>query len=247
MLPVVAPAVVSAEDVSVTYGRHRALQGVTFTVGAGEAVALLGPNGAGKSSLLRALMGLQDFTGQIAVRGAAGGAEKGSVAFVAQRSTARWDLPMTVREVVVSGRRARGRWWGRPTHADQRAALAALGSLGMEGRANDLVGQLSGGQVQRVLLARALAQDPDVLLLDEPFAGLDGESADLLAGALAAACQGGRTVLCAAHQVDPGTHAFSRAILLDGTVIADGPVSHIVHLQRGNAARPDVHRSDYRG
>jgi ABC-type Mn2+/Zn2+ transport system ATPase subunit len=219
-----------AIELGVAYRHHVAVRNVNLTLGAGEAVALVGRNGAGKSSLLRALSGVEPYTGRVLVHGVHCHHRKviAPIAYVPQRSTARWDLPLTVGEIVVAGRRARGRRWGRPTVADRSATHDALRLLEIQDLADRPVGSLSGGQAQRVLLARAFAQEPQVLLLDEPFAGLDSESAHRLADAISNLCGSGMTVLCAMHELSIAREVFPRTVAIDRSIIGDGATTTIL-------------------
>ena len=153
-------------DLAVGYGRSPAIEGVDFEVDAGQRVALLGPNGGGKTTLLRALLGeLRPMRGTVEVRGRA--------ATVPQTERSRLDFPVSALEVALMGALPRLAWWRRPGHADRDAAQGALERVGVADRAHDTFGDLSGGQRQRVLIARGLVQDAQLLLLDEPFSGLD--------------------------------------------------------------------------
>ncbi|GAA3513286.1 metal ABC transporter ATP-binding protein [Actinocatenispora rupis] len=221
---------------SVRYGPITALANVDFAVAAGELVALVGRNGAGKSSLLRALAGLVAYRGTVEHHPAACPRDRGRVrvAYVAQRATPRWDLPVSVRQVVGTGRLDPRRWWRRPGAGDRQAVDAALRRVGVWSLADRPVQALSGGQAQRVLLARALAQEPDVLLLDEPCEGLDAASTGALVDALTALAADGVAVCCALHEIDLARGAFRRAVAVDRTVLADGPAGEV--LSRGRVA-----------
>jgi ABC-type Mn2+/Zn2+ transport system ATPase subunit len=229
-----SPPAVETRGLNVTYGRHEAVREVSIVLTAGEAVALVGRNGAGKSSLLRAVAGVENATGHVVVYGqhCHHRATRAPVAYVPQRSTARWDLPLTVAEVVVAGCRARGGRWSRPSSEDREQVWVSLRTFGIEDLHDRTVDALSGGQAQRVLLARAFVQQPRVLLLDEPFAGLDNVSADGLSRAIGDLCANGMTVLCAMHELAIARSVFPRTIALDGTVIADGPTGEVLAAER---------------
>lgn len=220
-----------ARGLSVDHGRRAALRDVSLTLQSGEAVALVGLNGAGKSTLLRVLAGLQAARGEVVMHRAHCHHQPCSapIAHVGQRSTARWDLPVPVLEAVLTGRhrfRRRGR---RFTAADRSAALECLERLGIVELAGRPVGQLSGGQAQRVLLARALAQEPLVLLLDEPLAGLDAPAAAALVQTLLELRGTGLAVLCALHELDVARAAFPRTLALaQGRLVGDGPSTDVL-------------------
>jgi ABC-type Mn2+/Zn2+ transport system ATPase subunit len=177
------------------YGRIVAIEDVTFQVEAGRRVALLGPNGGGKTTLLRALLGeLRPLRGTIEVNGRA--------ATVPQTERSRLDFPVSALEVALMGALPRLPWWRRPGHADRKGALAALERVGVAARAYDTFGDLSGGQRQRVLIARGLVQDAQLLLLDEPFAGLDVPAARGLETLIAELAAEGRGIVIATHDLN---------------------------------------------
>lgn len=217
--------VLQVRGLTVRHGDVLAVDDVSFAVSAGEQVALVGRNGAGKSSLLRAVAGVGPGEGVVVLSGREchHRVTAVSVAFVPQRSEARWDLPVTVLDAVLAGRHRFRRWGRRWSGEDRRAACEALEVCDVADLTGRVVGGLSGGQAQRVLVARALVQEPDVLLLDEPFAGLDVVTADALCGTLTALRQQGRVVLCAVHELEIARAVFPRTIALDRSVLADGP------------------------
>ena len=182
------------QDLAAGYGRAPAIEDVSFTVAGGQRVALLGPNGGGKTTLLRALLGeLRPMRGTIEVNGRA--------ATVPQTERSRLDFPVSVLEVALMGALPRLPWWKRPGHADRKAALSALERVGVAARAYDTFGDLSGGQRQRVLIARGLVQDAQLLLLDEPFSGLDVPAARGLETLIAELAAEGRGIVIATHDL----------------------------------------------
>ena len=171
-----------------------ALQDVTFDVPAGRRVAVLGPNGGGKTTLFRVLLGeLEPRAGEF---------ELDRCAVVPQTERSRLDFPVSALDVALMGATSRLPWWRRPGRAERERARAALGAVGLADRADRTFGDLSGGQRQRVLIARALVQDAPVILLDEPFSGLDAASGQLLEELLASLAAEGRTLLIATHDVE---------------------------------------------
>lgn len=215
---------------TIRYGNRVAVEGASFALRAGEAVALVGPNGAGKSSLLRAMAGLQPAAGTVTLRGAHchHGQAPPELAYVAQRATARSDVPLTVLDVVLAGRhrfRRRLRPYGP---ADRAAARVALDRMEVGDLQRAAFRALSGGQAQRVLLARALAQEPEVLLLDEPFAALDVDGAAALSTTVRDLAATGLAVLCATHDLRLAREVFPRAIAVHRRVVADGPSQHVL-------------------
>jgi zinc transport system ATP-binding protein len=212
---------------SVELSGRRILDDVSVTIDEGEFVAVLGPNGAGKSTLVRALVGLVPLaSGTASVFGTplAQFREWPRLGYVPQRLAVGGGVPATVREVVASGRVGRIGRFRRTSSKDRHAVEHALEDVGMAHRAGDPVATLSGGQQQRVLIARALAGEPEVLVLDEPTAGVDADSQDTLAGALGHLSNAGGSVVLVAHELGPLAALIRRAVVLrEGRVVSDGP------------------------
>jgi ABC-type Mn2+/Zn2+ transport system ATPase subunit len=205
---------VRADGLAVAYpGREPALTGVTFAAQAGERVAVLGPNGGGKTTLFRALLG--------ELPAAAGTLDVGRCAVVPQTERSRLDYPVSALDVAVMGALSRLPWYRRPGRAERDRARAALVRVGLEDRVDATFGALSGGQRQRVLVARALVQDAPVLLLDEPFSGLDTASADRLERLLAELAGEGRALLIATHDVEQA-RGWDRVLCVNRRQIAYG-------------------------
>jgi len=223
----VTPPVLRLAGVDVTLGGWPALRGVNLEVAQGEVVALLGANGSGKSTLVRTLVGVvAPERGVVELFGVPRPRFRdwARVGYVPQRSSAAAGVPATVAEVVTSGRLSRRRRFARTTSADRSAVEQALEVVGLTDRRGDSVTRLSGGQQQRVLIARALAGEPDVLILDEPTAGVDLPSQLAFASALEQLAASGRTVLLAAHELGPLERLVRRAVTLQaGRVASDGP------------------------
>ena len=246
--------VIEASGVVVAFGERLVLRGVDLTVQRGEVVAVLGSNGSGKSTLIRTVLGLvPPLAGTVNLFGV----ERGSremrrqwrrIGYVPQRLGAGGGVPATVAEVVSTGRLAR-RGLLRPGRNIDRAAVEeALTAVGLSDRAGSPVGTLSGGQQQRTLIARALAAQPELLVLDDPTAGVDAVSQEAFAKALGSFVEGGGTVLLVAHELGPLAPLINRAVVIkDGAVAHDGsvppPAGHHADPHHDHVhphARPDL-------
>lgn len=221
--------VIALRNIHASLGARPVLRGMELTVGHGEVVALLGANGSGKSTTVRAAIGQVPVTsGELELFGKplARFRQWRRLGYVPQRSTAASGVPATVREVVSAGRLSRTglRPLGR---ADRKAVDAALRLVGMDGRARDSVNALSGGQHQRILIARALAGEPDLLIMDEPMAGVDLASQQVLAEALAEQTRNGTSVLLVLHELGPLAPLIDRAVVLH-----EGRVERVEHPER---------------
>jgi len=216
-------AAIAAHHVGVRYGATVALEDVNLAVEPGELVALVGPNGAGKSTLLRALLGLVPHRGEVVLHGrACGRRARTNIAFVPQRHDIDLSFPITVGQLVTAGRRPFVRVGRRLRPEDRHHVASALVRVGLEGLERRPLGALSGGQVQRAFLARALAQDADVLLLDEPLAGLDVASTGALLDLLGQLCDDGASALVCVHDLALVRERFARCVALQRTVVGDG-------------------------
>ncbi|MBQ0994369.1 ABC transporter ATP-binding protein [Micromonospora sp. H61] len=231
--------VITVEHGVVGYDGRPVLRDISLTVTAGEVVAILGANGSGKSTLIRAVLGLVPISaGSVTLfdRPLRRFRQWARIGYVPQRLGAGGGVPATVREVVASGRLARRGVLRPPGRADRSAVDAALGAVGLAARAGDPVSTLSGGQQQRTLIARALAGQPELLVLDEPTAGVDAASQEAFAGALRDFVGDGGTVLLVAHELGPLRPVISRAVVVhEGRIAHDGAVPD----PAGHHAEPD--------
>jgi len=209
-----APAL-DVRELTVAYGGRVALRDVSFRLPAGAQVALIGHNGAGKSTLLKAIIGLVETPGDaIQVYGQPVRAHRSRVAYLPQRSAIDWRFPVDVGTLVMAGRYVHMGWRKRPDASDRKLVRDALACCGMTGLADEQIGRLSGGQQQRALLARALAQQADLLLLDEPYSALDAASRAALEEVLDDQQRAGRTLLLATHDLEATRDRFDAVLEL---------------------------------
>jgi zinc transport system ATP-binding protein len=232
VLVTAAPAL-ALDRVGIALGGRPIVRDVTLQVDPGRVVAILGANGSGKSTLLKGLVGLHPIT--------SGGAllfgtpldrfhDWARVGYVPQRSTAGTGVPATVREVVAGGRIARRRPFWPMARGDRQLVTSAIEAVGLGDRAEHPMAILSGGQQQRVLVARTLAGQPELLLLDEPNAGVDHASQEAIARILAQRAREGASVVVVLHELGPFAPLIDRAVALrEGRVTFDGPPDLLVH------------------
>jgi manganese/iron transport system ATP-binding protein len=219
-----AHADVWLSDVSAGYGERVALEHVTLAVEPGSLLAVVGPNGAGKSTLLKLMAGLaRPWSGRIEVLGQPPGREARRVAYVPQAELVDWAFPVTVEDVVTMGRYPRLGRLHRPGADDRRAVADALEQVGMAQHLRTQIGRLSGGQRRRVFLARALAAEPDLFLLDEPVTGIDPKTQELLMDLLEAQARRGKTVVATTHDLACAAGRFQQVLAVNRTVVAYGP------------------------
>ena len=235
MSATLAPALVAefrAADIG--YEGRAVVHGLDLTIAPGEVLGILGANGSGKSTLVRGLLGLTPLlAGDVRLFGTPRSQFRDwwRIGYVPQRQTVVGGIPSTVTEVVSSGRLSRVRPWKRFGPADRAAVAAAIGAVGLHDEARSSMAELSGGQQRRVLIARALATGPDLLVLDEPTAGVDRANQEALALTLGELVAAGTTVVLITHELGPVEPLITRAIVLrNGEVVHDGPpLDHEFH------------------
>ncbi len=222
--------------VTVSYGDKPAVFSVDAQFPAGALTAIVGPNGAGKSTLLKASLGIVPrLSGEVTVYGRPLDQARHRIAYVPQRASVDWDFPTTVIDVVLMGLYPKLGLLGRITGDARRRAHDALDRVGIAEFADRQIGRLSGGQQQRVFLARALAQDADLVLLDEPFAGVDAATERAIIQVLKDLSSAGKTVVCVHHDLATVADYFDRVFLLNVRPIAEGPVDQTFTAQNLNA------------
>ncbi len=222
-----AVTVVDIRDAGVALGGRPIVRDVDLTVRPGEVVALLGANGSGKSTLVKAMVGLLPLSqGHVRLfdQPLSRFGQWHRLGYVPQRSPITLGVPATVAEVVAAGRLSRRRPFVPRRRADRDAERAALAAVGLEDRARHPVSTLSGGQQQRVLIARTLAGEPELLVLDEPNAGVDLASQEAIAQTLATLAGAGATIVVVLHELGHLAEVIQRSVVLrEGRVVYDGP------------------------
>lgn len=231
---------VEVHNLSVAYDARPVLLGVSATVERGEVIGVVGPNGAGKSTFFRALLGLvTPSSGYIRLLGGTVATHRRWVTYLPQREVIDWDFPLVVRDVVTMGRYPHLGWGRFPGPADRRVVEACLEALGISDLRNRHIGELSGGQQQRTFLARALAQEAQILLLDEPFMGVDAATEQTILALLLRLRAEGKAVLIVDHDLTRAAETYDRVLLLNQRLVAFGPPAQVL--------TPDLLRITYGG
>jgi ABC-type Mn2+/Zn2+ transport system ATPase subunit len=211
------------ENIEAGYNGESVLNKISFSVPEGQSLAVVGPNGAGKSTLFKVLVGLLPIrAGSVQVHGKPLGFHIDCIAYVPQRDAIDWKFPVTVLDVVVMGRFGKLKWLQKPGKEDYAVALHSLDQMGIGNLANHSIADLSGGQQQRVFLARALAQDPHILLLDEPFTGVDASTQETTMDLLDELHKQGVTAMVSTHDLNMAATRFSQVLLINRNIIAYG-------------------------
>jgi manganese/iron transport system ATP-binding protein/manganese/zinc/iron transport system ATP- binding protein len=227
--PKATPAI-EVENLTVSYGPAPALLDVSFAVPAGMLVGVIGPNGSGKSTLIKAILGfLKPDFGEVRLFGEPAESAVGRVAYVPQRGSVDWDFPITVYDVVLMGRYGHVAWWKNFGKEDRRRVDEAIDMVRLGDFKQRQIGQLSGGQQQRVFMARALAQGADILLLDEPFAGVDAATERAILDVLDQTKAAGKTLMVVHHDLATAAEYFDLLVLLKQRMFAFGPPSAVLN------------------
>ncbi len=232
-----SPARMELTHVTVLYENEPILEDLSFVVPHGAQVAVVGPNGAGKSTLFKALVGLIPIhEGEIFIHGNPLGHHRDCVAYIPQREEVDWRYPINVEDVVLMGRYGKFGWLGRPSKRDRAIARRSMAQLGISDLADRSIGELSGGQQQRVFLARALAQEPHILLLDEPFTGIDTTTQETTLQLLDRLQEEGVTTLVSTHDLKMAAERFEKTLLLNHKLIAYGTPAEVFTHEHINEA-----------
>jgi ABC-type Mn2+/Zn2+ transport system ATPase subunit len=222
------PARLEFTQVSAGYNGKPVIENITFDIPHGAQVAVVGPNGAGKSTLFKAIVSLIPLQqGTIRIHGLSLSQHQDCVAYIPQREDVDWQFPATVADVVMMGRYGKFGWFNRPTRQDHEIVQRSLSQMGLSNLAHQSIDNLSGGQQQRVFLARALAQEPHILLMDEPFNGVDALTQETTLQLLHDLKQQQVTVLVSTHDLNMAAERFELALLLNHRLVAFGPPTDV--------------------
>jgi manganese/iron transport system ATP-binding protein len=224
--------ILDVHKISARYNGRFALEDITFHLHVGERIAVVGPNGAGKSTLFKVVAGvLQPSSGEVNIYGST---PRGHVciAYIAQRSQVDWNFPVNVADVVMMGRIAKLGPLGWPKKHDWQLVHQALETVHLTDLAKRQIGELSGGQQQRMFIARALAQEAELMLMDEPFTGLDAPSQESILALLDELNRQNVTVMVATHDLEQASEYFDRIMLLNHRLIGFGPPEQVLQTEK---------------
>ncbi len=220
--------ILEVTNVTVNFPGHTALKDVCFHLHVGERVAVVGPNGAGKSTLFKVIAGvLPATTGEVKVFGSSSG-EHVCIAYIPQRSQIDWHFPVSVEDVVMMGRAAKMKPFLPPDRHHREIVRHALTTVDMQDLASRQISQLSGGQQQRMFIARALAQEAELMLMDEPLTGLDDPAQESLLNLMKKLQAENVTIMAATHDLDQAAQYFDRIMLLNHQLIRFGASNEVL-------------------
>jgi len=226
--PSAASIPLAVRDVTVAYHRKPVLWNVTLDVPAGSLVGLVGPNGAGKSTLLKTVVDMVPrISGQVLIFGKPYAASRQRLAYVPQRESVDWDFPATALDVVLMGTYGRLGWFRRVGSTEREQALEALAKMEIDHLATRQISQLSGGQQQRTFLARALVQQADLYLMDEPFAAVDAATEKAIVQLMRQLQAAGKTIIVVHHDLHTVPEYFDYLVLLNLRLVAAGPMAQV--------------------
>lgn len=228
---------IDVNNLTVAYQHKKAIENVSVSIQPGKITGIIGPNGAGKSTFLKAVIGLiKSETGQVGVGGQSLDTIRKRIAYVEQRSAIDLTFPIKVDETVLLGTFPNLGLFRRPKKAQKEKVLESLKQVKMEDFAKRQIGNLSGGQLQRVFIARALAQEADIIFLDEPFVGIDMVSEKLIVDLLKELRDQGKTIVIVHHDLHKTREYFDNLIILNKTLVAEGSVNQTFTTENIQAA-----------
>jgi ABC-type Mn2+/Zn2+ transport system ATPase subunit len=219
---------IEIKNLSVKYDRQIALKSIDLLIKSSQMIAVIGQNGSGKSTLIKAMLGLipAQFD-SILFYGKSLSEVRSQIAYIPQRETIDWDFPISVYEVVAMGLLSSKKWWARTSKLEKQVILEALTKVGLVAEMNKQIGELSGGQQQRVFLARALVQHADLLIMDEPFSGVDMRSQALIFDVMKSLKSEGKTILIVHHDLATVAANFDEVIVLKNELLAHGETTSV--------------------
>lgn len=220
---------ITVKDIRVAYHQQVALETLSVNIPTGKITGIIGPNGSGKTTLLKAMLGLVPaLKGEVRFFGQPLNQVRDRVAYVPQRESVDWDFPASVYDVVSMGRLDPKRWWQRVTSTDKELIYSALEQVNLMPFKNRQIGQLSGGQQQRVFLARSLAQQASLILMDEPFVGVDMASQEAILNVLQELRNSGKSIVIVHHDLSTVASYFDHVIVLNNGLVASGETSVVL-------------------
>ena len=223
-----ASIAVETHNLTVSYNRKPVLWSVDFAIPQGQLGCIVGPNGAGKSTLLKAILGLVKVeSGYAHILGKDIDEVRNEITYVPQKESVDWSFPISVKEVVEMGVIKSSRWWVKSSRDDKEVVMKALDQVNLLPFANRQISQLSGGQQQRVFIARALAQKAQIIFMDEPFAGVDRATEEMIVELMQNLAKENKTLLVVHHDLQTVERYFTYGIMLNSRLIAAGPLSTI--------------------
>lgn len=220
--------IITIKDLNVSYQDKPALWHINLDIRKNGRTAIVGPNGAGKSTMIKTMMKLiRPVSGRIEIDGRTDKGVLKNIAYVPQKGEVNWDFPATVLDVVLMGRYVHKGWIKRPRKKDREIALEALKTMKMEAFCDRQISELSGGQRQRAFLARAIAQDADIYVMDEPLQGIDITTENLIMDVIRKLQTEGKTFIVVHHQLNTVKEYFDHVVIMNKTIIADGPTDAV--------------------
>ncbi len=229
------------EDLTVAYEENPVLWDIDLDIYKGNITAIVGPNGAGKSTLLKAILDfVKPLSGRISIFDSSLKKNLDKIAYVPQRSNVNWDFPIKVFDVVLMGRYKEIGWFKKPSKIDKDIAFNALKEMGLEKYIDRQINELSGGQKQRVFIARALCQNAELLIMDEPLAGVDQYSEKIIMNKMKELQKQGKTIVCVHHDLNTLKDYFDRVVLINRYLVAHDTTENILNSNHLTKAYQEV-------
>ena len=220
---------IDIRDLSVFYGNTKALTDISISLPEAKIIGIMGPNGSGKTTLLKCMTGLlAPDRGEVLLDGVPVGQQRFRLSYIPQKENIDWDFPLSVRDLVEMAMYTKRRWYQKLSAEQMQRVSSALLAMEPEGLQDRQIGELSGGQQQRAFMARALASDADVLVLDEPFTGIDAKATDGLIQIFQSLRDAGKTVILVHHDLANAGSFLDHVVLLKGSLLAQGPPEEVL-------------------